>query len=271
MAKEKVLITVKTYPTLSLKYNETVCTAGLREDGSWVRIYPVPFRQLTDYEQYKKFDWIEVNLERNSLDERTESYRPTSEIKRIGKISTSHNWRERRRLVLETSPVFDDFGKLIQQNKSTGLSLATFRPTKIIDLLVEPDTNDWDPEKLQAVQLRANQGDLFKGTSECFNVVRKLPYKFRYHFTDTTGKERKIMISDWEIGMLYWNSLKQHKDNVDRAIADVKNKYLKQLVDQRDIYFFVGTSQRWDALNAPNPFMIIGVFSPPLALQEELF
>lgn len=46
MPLERVLITVKTYPTLSKKYGETVCTAGLREDGSWVRIYPVPFRQL---------------------------------------------------------------------------------------------------------------------------------------------------------------------------------------------------------------------------------
>src|SRR5438552_18797925 len=33
MAAERILITVKTYPTLSRKYGETVCTAGVREDG----------------------------------------------------------------------------------------------------------------------------------------------------------------------------------------------------------------------------------------------
>ncbi len=33
MEKQRVLITVKTYPTLSRKYGETVCTAGVREDG----------------------------------------------------------------------------------------------------------------------------------------------------------------------------------------------------------------------------------------------
>ncbi|MYF20247.1 MAG: hypothetical protein F4218_06430 [Synechococcus sp. SB0677_bin_5] len=32
---------VKTYPTLSQKYGETVCTAGVREDGSWMRLYPL--------------------------------------------------------------------------------------------------------------------------------------------------------------------------------------------------------------------------------------
>ena len=46
MAVERVLVTVKTYPCLSQKYDELVCTAGLREDGSWIRIYPVPFRKL---------------------------------------------------------------------------------------------------------------------------------------------------------------------------------------------------------------------------------
>lgn len=39
----KVLVTVKTYPTISVKYDELVCTAGFREDGSWIRIYPIPF------------------------------------------------------------------------------------------------------------------------------------------------------------------------------------------------------------------------------------
>lgn len=39
--EERILVTVKTYPTLSQKYGETVCTAGVREDGSWVRLYSV--------------------------------------------------------------------------------------------------------------------------------------------------------------------------------------------------------------------------------------
>jgi len=271
MAKEKVLITVKTYPTISSKYKETVCTARLRQDGSWVRIYPVPFRQLQDDEKYKKFDWIQVDLERNHQDERAESYRPISEIERISHVSTRQDWRERRELILNNSKVFHDFAALIEQNKNTGLSLATFKPAKIIDLLVDEDVRDWDPIKVQAVKYLANQGDLFKETSKCFNVVRKLPYKFRYHFADINGHERKIMISDWEIGMLYWNELKRHEGDEQTAIASVKKKYLEQLVDNRDIHFFMGTTQQWDARNAPNPFMIIGVFSPPKILQTALF
>src|SRR6185369_2487535 len=98
MSKDRVLITVKTYPTLSRKYGETVCTAGVREDGSWVRMYPVPFRRLEDVEQYKKYDRVECRLMRNSSDPRPETFRPIeeSELVPVGHISTERNWSERR-------------------------------------------------------------------------------------------------------------------------------------------------------------------------------
>lgn len=75
MALTKVLITVKTYPTISGKYDELVCTAGFLEDGTWIRIYPVPFRKRAYTEQYKKYDWIELDLVKNTSDFRPESYR----------------------------------------------------------------------------------------------------------------------------------------------------------------------------------------------------
>lgn len=38
MPREKILLTVTTYPLPSRSYDELVCTAGVREDGSWVRM-----------------------------------------------------------------------------------------------------------------------------------------------------------------------------------------------------------------------------------------
>ena len=32
-------------------------------------------------------------------------------------------------------------------------------------------------------------------------------YEFSYKFISEDGKERKLMIEDWELGMLYWNCL----------------------------------------------------------------
>jgi len=37
----KVLITVKTLPIPSSKYDELVCTAGVTEAGDFVRLYPI--------------------------------------------------------------------------------------------------------------------------------------------------------------------------------------------------------------------------------------
>lgn len=117
MGKERVLITVKTYPTLSSKYDEVVCTAGLKEDGSWIRVYPVPFRQLDDYEKYSKFDWVEIDIERNLSDPRHESYRPKSEIKILDHVDTSNNWRERREIILKKGKVYTSFDEIIALNK----------------------------------------------------------------------------------------------------------------------------------------------------------
>jgi len=64
MERKRIYITVKTYPTLSEKYDELVCTAGISEDGSWVRLYPLPFRKLDNDQKYKKYKWIEADIER---------------------------------------------------------------------------------------------------------------------------------------------------------------------------------------------------------------
>ena len=103
MALTKVLITVKPYPTLSAKYDELVCTAGFREDGTWIRIYPLSFRKKSYHEQYKKYDWIELDLVKNDSDFRHESYRPysnDSEINIVGHIETASNWEERKKICL---------------------------------------------------------------------------------------------------------------------------------------------------------------------------
>ena len=56
------------------------------------------------------------------------------------------------------------------------------------------------------------------------------------------------------------------------ACESVKNKYM-EYVKERDVYFFLGTSYQWQKKNAPDPYLIIGVFYPPKieAHQMSLF
>jgi hypothetical protein len=97
MGREKVFITVKTYPTLSRKHGELVCTAGVREDGSWMRLYPIPFRLLDYKDRYQKFDWIETRLVRNTKDPRPETFHlaDTADIQPAGQTVTKIFWRFR--------------------------------------------------------------------------------------------------------------------------------------------------------------------------------
>ena len=129
----KVLITVKTYPNLSNKYQETVCTAGILETGELVRIYPVPFRRLPLSQQYSKFEWIQLDLIRNDTDFRPESYRPRQnldeEISVVGSIDTSNNWYQRKRKLL--SNVNTSMNQLIEDSRDPkNISLAVYKPAK---------------------------------------------------------------------------------------------------------------------------------------------
>lgn len=270
MALTKVLITVKTYPTLSSKYDELVCTAGFREDGTWIRIYPVPFRQRAYTDQYKKYDWIELDLVKNTGDFRSESYRPRSldtEIKVVDHIDTAHNWQERKEFCL--GKVYNNLSKLIAESKDKSIctSLAVFKPTEVLDFYAEAVDREWSQKKLDALM----QYNLFETAGEGkFKVVQKLPYKFKYRFKDNEGKMSNMMIEDWETGQLFWNCLARHEGNEEKAIADVRKKYLDDFAKTKDLYFFLGTTQR-NHYVSHNPFMIIGAFYPKVELQMKMF
>ncbi|MCU0449190.1 MAG: hypothetical protein MUC97_04985 [Bernardetiaceae bacterium] len=275
MALTKVLITVKTYPTISTKYEELVCTAGFLENGSWIRIYPISFRKKSYEEQYKKYDWIELDLVKNEGDFRPESYRPRShegEIKITGHLDTKNNWVERKKVVL-SGKIYTDLAALINEAKDKKIctSLAIFKPYKILDFTVEATDREWDKARLAKLEAERQQGNLFKQPENPFEVVKKLPYKFSYVFEDVQGKRSKLMIEDWEIGALYWNCLAAHKGNEKMAVVDVKRKYFDDFAKTKDLHFYLGTLYESHAKNYPNPFAIIGTFHPKIDIQPSLF
>lgn len=270
MAKTKVLITVKTYPSISTKYEETVCTAGFKENGEWIRIYPVPFRKLPYKQQYPKYQWVEMDLIKNTSDFRPESFRPrnidTEELIVFGdKIDTSHKWAKRKEFVLKN--VYTDLTQLIEEAKTEGnyKSLAVFKPTKVIDFIAEKTDREWSSKQKATLQ----QGNLFEDKNS-FEVVKKLPYKFSYVFEDCNGRQSTLMNEDWEVGALYWNCLKSYNGDEQAACADVRKKYWDDFANTKDLHFFLGTT-KLNQLRAPNPFVIIGTFHPPIELQQSLF
>jgi hypothetical protein len=265
------LITVKTYPLPSGKYDELVCTAGIHESGKWIRLYPIPFRALPYDKQYKKYEWIQLDLVRNEKDFRLESYRPSkgAEYARVvGKVTTGkdRSWRDRRKLVLDE--VYDSMEEVISLAYGAApRSLVTVQPREIVDFVIEEDEREWKPQWRDQL----NQMSLFDwvetGEGQRREVVKKLPYKYYYRLlTCGDQRPRQLMIEDWEIGALYWNCLAQTEGDEAAANVLVKQKYFGEFL-QKDLHLFLGTTLQFHAKRAPNPFTIIGVFSPPQDYQ----
>ena len=274
MSRERILITVKAYPTLSNKYAELVCTAGFREDGSWVRIYPLPFRSLENEKRFKKYQWVEVDLEKNPKDKRPESYR-LIDIKNINPlgppIDTKNAWEKRRKLTLEKNIIHTNLNQIIQAAKNNDYSLAIFKPKEIVDFIAERTEPEWELSKEEAVKAAIRQGSLFDELElypSDFELMPKLPWKFKYKFLDDEGKSSTLMIEDWEIGQLYWNYVNNGSPE-EEAVNKVRKKYFDDLARTKDLHLFLGTTLRWHSI-APNPYVIVGTFYPPYMRQKQL-
>ena len=273
MPRKKILITVKTYPVLSNKYQELVCTAGLLEDGSWIRMYPVPFRKMDVEKQYKKFDWTLADVEKSQKDARPESYKLTDlktlNIEKEIPTDKSRVWDERRKLVLKN--VYTSKKAIIEGAHENRFSLAVFKPKKFIGFeYEEEDEREWDSDTIAAFEDSRKQIDIFTGSQDKFKIAQKMPYKFYYEFEDEDGEISRLMIEDWEIGALYRKCFEKTRDEIE-ACEMVKKKYWDDFALTKDVYLFLGTTYKYHFKNAPNPYLIIGVFPPKHQLQQELF
>lgn len=268
ISQVKVLITVKTYPRPTPSYEEVVCTAGVLESGEWVRIYPIPFRDLPYGQQFKKFHWIQLDIKKSNSDFRKETYQPRlmfdENIKLRGRVGTKNKWLERKRLVLKE--VYSSMDDLISLAYSEHKSLATVKPIEFTDFEIEEEEErDWE-EKYKE---RLNQMKLFE-TADKRTIIKKLPNKYYYRFITEDNKPRRLRILDWEIGALYWNCLKKTEGDEHEANKLVRQKYFDEFISTRDVYLFLGTTYKNHKKNAPNPFTIIGVFAPPQTSQLSL-
>jgi len=149
---------------------------------------------------------------------------------------------------------------------SEHISIATLKPDTIVDVKIEKTDEDW-PSRWRE---RLKQLDLFEVTKFGEKqLIRKVPFDFSYIFSTSDGKRREMKIEDWEIGALYWNCYYRENGNPSKAAELVRQK----LIDlcRFDLHFFLGTTLQFHRKRASNPFIIIGLFYPPVDKQIELF
>jgi len=260
--KKKILIVAKTYPTRSKKYTELVCTAGVDEEGNWYRIYPIPTKNLKEYEGFKKYTWIDAEIDKDTSDPRVESYKiNVSSVSLLDTIGTEKNWQFRKDILLK-SKVYRSMEKIINlANNENALSLCLFKPTKFLNIYFETKQEETLTQDEIKAYKNAN-ANLFEHSSSCeveFKVMPQLPYSIKMVFEDKEGKQSKMSILDWEISQLYWNLI---RDNNEKRTKEKIKEKLQTFFDNYDLHLCLGTMRQMHGWTS-NPFTIIGLFYPP--------
>ncbi|MFA5903440.1 MAG: hypothetical protein WC836_05855 [Desulfobacula sp.] len=259
----EILIVIKTYPEISKKHKETVCTAGILKDlKKIVRIYPVRFRYLDGEQQFSKYQWISAEIEKSTSDIRPESFRvnPDSIIIK-DKIGTKDQWAERCEWILNSNHMFDSVEALQNHQSQYKTSLGIVKPKRIIDIEIKKKSEDELNGLIKKKQISFQQLDLFEDNNNDLEII---PYRFflRFDCEDETCKGHRMSILDWEITQLF-----RKIKNQDNWQTLIKDKIQKQIFSQKnETFLFLG-----NMANHQHIFCILGFFYPPKNRQLSLF
>lgn len=251
--RKRILITIRTYPTPAQQGIEVSCTAGMTEDGGWIRLFPVPYRFLSEDRRFRKYQWIEASVTKAS-DYRPESYHVDIDSIKIvsDKLPTKSKWKERKELLAPL--VSHSLCWLKAQRKKEGSpTLGFFKPQRITGFDMLPDDPNWSESELAKLR----QVPLFQSAPA--RELVKIPFRFKYRFTCDEPKcnGHNLMCTDWELGAAY---RRWRRDYGEAAWEEkFRERFESDMMHKNDTHFFVGTLR-----SHPDIWIIVGLFYPRL-------
>lgn len=245
----RVLITIRTYPTPAKNGVEVSCTAGITEDGQWIRLYPVPYRLMDPDKRFGTYQWVELEATKAS-DPRPESFTPNIDsIRIVGGVKSEDRWRHRKEIVF---PLKRHCLCCIDQRREEDGSptLGIFKPRILRRLLIEADDSEWSPSQLA----RLRQYSLFARTPA--KQLDKIPFKFRYEFQCDHDEcpGHTISCTDWEMCQAYRKWRTQYGPQWE---GKFREKFEGDMIEKNDTHFYVGTLH-----GHPATWIIVGLFYP---------
>ena len=260
-ATQSVYILVKAYPQPSQSYEETVCCAGITEDGKQLlRLYPIRYRRLNKVHQFKRFDLVEMAVYK-SEDSRPESYKVVEDSCRVlARDPLSPD----AKVKLWTPFIVPSLETLQNEQQINGRSLGIIRPDQGSVQFKIRKAQDASKDDQEVTQIQYKQMSLLE------DPLISLPppeYAFSYRYT-SNGKQHEGQIHDWEVQAAYVNYRKRygHDDALNKLRYEYENN-----IPNRNLHFIMGTVKA-----RPWQFLIIGLlrssFDPvELAKQGCLF
>lgn len=251
--KIRVLILVKTTPSPSDQYEETVCVAGIALDPCrWVRLYPVKFRDYDQGQKFKKYDIVEIGVRLSSKDHRPESLHINGEPTIIS--SVGKNWSDRHTYLAQLPEV-----TLCQLQRGThqdtnAQSLGAVCPNGCPSILVEKHLG-WTAKEKATIDKWARE-DLFGNSRPPLQAPK---FKARLHFRclDTLCSGHTISLIDWEATAL---QQRFREDTLEYAQRQFQTKFVDQkFKDGMVTQILVGNQAHGTKRRS---FIALGLFGP---------
>ncbi|MEJ2248157.1 MAG: hypothetical protein P8Y70_01270 [Candidatus Lokiarchaeota archaeon] len=261
--EREILLVVKTYPERSKKYGNTVCTAGILEDtDEWVRIYPINFNVYNRL-NLEKFIRIRAKIKKDDKDylQRKESHKIDQDsVKVIDNSLIDPNkkgiWQERKRILKKVlAPSLEELWSKFEEDRT---SLGFIRPKgNSIDFILSKPVEEIEIDIMKKIQL-----NLFGQKLKKVDKIEKaFSYKFNCKGAECNG--HKMICEDWELLEAFrkWRKIYSTPEELEEKL---RNKFLTEMITQRDLYFFVGTHWKFPK------WLIIGLFYPPKEKDQKI-
>jgi hypothetical protein len=232
------------------------------EDGSPVRLYPIPYRYLDH--QFHKYQWITAQVAKNPADPRPESYKVDCDSIECEEIvaTSKDEWGRRAEIVFRNQDwQFETVDALLEAQKRTGTSLGVVTPKRITGICIanrgEEESKSFN-EKMQKLRNQVNadrkQLDLFESSiPPQMKNLEFLKSRARVSWVcdarTCTGHEMQIL--DWEIAEL------QRREGDSKTLQK-----LQQILNLEEyaVRFFLGNLFQY-----PTSFTIVGLWYPKRA------
>jgi hypothetical protein len=246
--KKRVYILVKAYPQPIQQYEETVCCAGVTEDGKqFLRLYPIPYRRLRPEQRFERYDLCEMTVWRDTKDFRLESHKVDPDSIRI--IRKGKYLKDEQKPKLWLPFVAESLDKLKQDNVAFERSLGIVRPNK------QSVKFFWKQSRTEI----AEDKSIYQQMSLYYDKPLKplvTDYSFGYRFI--SGKtQHEMKIHDWEVQATYHKYRRRYGDDVLNRMSETYNEKFNNL------HFIMGTMKAH-----PRQFIIVGLLRTSVDLKQ---
>ena len=231
-------ILVKASPHVGRKHGETVCCAGVNDNGEWLRLYPVTFRTLDQARQFRRWDRVRFRWKKPKDDSRPESLRVDHQsIEIIGQL------KQKERLNFLSRLEVTSIGKVAAEGKT----LALLRPRDLKFAIEKKSSDDLDRETREFKDFTA-QTDLFNSAE--LIPYEPCPYVFKYRYVTDDG-EREGTCQDWETDATFYHWSRHYGEKT--ALENMQRVFGEEY-PKKGMVFAMGTHSRY-----PDIWLINGI------------